>query len=199
MVVGSDRISEFDRVLQKYNGKDYNFNSIKTVSSGDRDPDAQGVEGMSGSKLRGVAMSGDEKTFKSGLASKLSDADKTKIYNLVRKNLKEAIMNEWTEEDDLIVEEALEEAEFDEKDYDDLVELGKLYEMNEVLNITQRLAKSRVMKRIGKKLARARKIASKKMKSAGKLAQMAKKAAIAKMRQKLGGAKGASYASLSIR
>ena len=56
MVVGSDRISEFDRVLQKYNGKDYNFNSIKTVSSGDRDPDAQGVEGMSGSKLR-VAMS----------------------------------------------------------------------------------------------------------------------------------------------
>jgi len=71
------------------------------VSSGDRDPDAQGVEGMSGSKLRGVAMSGDEKTFKSGLASKLSDADKTKIYNLVRKNLKEAIMNEWTEEDDL--------------------------------------------------------------------------------------------------
>ena len=197
MVVGSDRIGEFDRVLQKYNGKDYNFNSIKTVSSGDRDPDAQGVEGMSGSKLRAVAMSGDEKTFKSGLASKLSDADKTKIYNLVRKNLKEAIMNEWTEEDDLIVEEALEEAEFDEKDYDALVELGKLYEMNEVLNITQRLAKSRVMKRIGKKLARARKIASKKMKSAGKLAQMAKKAAIAAMRKKLGGQKGASYASLS--
>ena len=197
MVVGSDRIKEFDRVLQKYNGKDYNFNSIKTVSSGDRDPDAQGVEGMSGSKLRAVAMSGDEKTFKSGLASKLSDADKTKIYNLVRKNLKEAIMNEWTEEDDLIVEEALEEAEFDEKDYDALVELGKLYEMNEVLNITQRLAKSRVMKRIGKKLARARKIASKKMKSAGKLAQMAKKAAIAAMRKKLGGQKGASYASLS--
>ena len=112
MVVGSDRIGEFDRVLQKYNGKDYNFNSIKTVSSGDRDPDAQGVEGMSGSKLRGVAVSGDEKTFKSGLASKLSDADKTKIYNLVRKNLKEAIMNEWTEEDDIIAEEALAEAGF---------------------------------------------------------------------------------------
>ena len=197
MVVGSDRIGEFDRVLQKYNGKDYNFNSIKTVSSGDRDPDAQGVEGMSGSKLRGVALSGDEKTFKSGLASKLSDADKTKIYNLVRKNLKEAIMNEWTEEDDLIVEEALEEAQFDEKDYEALVELGKLYEINEVLNVTQRLAKSRVMKRIGKKLARARKIASKKMKSAGKLAQMAKKAAIAAMRKKLGGQKGANYASLS--
>ena len=197
MVVGSDRIGEFDRVLQKYNGKDYNFNSIKTVSSGDRDPDAQGVEGMSGSKLRGVAMSGDEKTFKSGLASKLSDADKTKIYNLVRKNLKEAIMNEWTEEDDIIAEEALAEAGFDEKDYEALAELGEMYELNEVLNISQRIAKSRVMRRIGKKLARARKIASKKMKGTAKIAQLAKKAAIKLFRKKLGGKKGEKYASLS--
>ena len=197
MVVGSDRIKEFDRVLQKYNGKDYNFNSIKTVSSGDRDPDAQGVEGMSGSKLRGVAMSGDEKTFKSGLASKLSDADKTKIYNLVRKNLKEAIMNEWTEEDDIIAEEALAEAGFDEKDYEALAELGEMYELNEVLNISQRIAKSRVMRRIGKKLARARKIASKKMKGTAKIAQLAKKAAIKLFRKKLGGKKGEKYASLS--
>ena len=197
MVVGSDRIGEFDRVLQKYNGKDYNFNSIKTVSSGDRDPDAQGVEGMSGSKLRGVAMSGDEKTFKSGLASKLSDADKTKIYNLVRKNLKEAIMNEWTEEDDIIAEEALAEAGFDEKDYEALAELGEMYELNEVLNISQRIAKSRVMRRIGKKLARARKIASKKMKGTAKIAQLAKKAAIKLFRKKLGGKKGENYANLS--
>ena len=197
MVVGSDRIGEFDRVLQKYNGKDYNFNSIKTVSSGDRDPDAQGVEGMSGSKLRGVAISGDEKTFKSGLASKLSDADKTKIYNLVRKNLKEAIMNEWTEEDDIIAEEALAEAGFDEKDYEALAELGEMYELNEVLNISQRIAKSRVMRRIGKKLARARKIASKKMKGTAKIAQLAKKAAIKLFRKKLGGKKGEKYASLS--
>ena len=197
MVVGSDRIKEFDRVLQKYNGKDYNFNSIKTVSSGDRDPDAQGVEGMSGSKLRGVAMSGDEKTFKSGLASKLSDADKTKIYNLVRKNLKEAIMNEWTEEDDIIAEEALAEAGFDEKDYEALAELGEMYELNEVLNISQRIAKSRVMRRIGKKLARARKIASKKMKGTAKIAQLAKKAAIKLFRKKLGGKKGENYANLS--
>jgi hypothetical protein len=197
MVVGSDRIGEFDRVLQKYNGKDYNFNSIKTVSSGDRDPDAQGVEGMSGSKLRGVAVSGDEKTFKSGLASKLSDADKTKIYNLVRKNLKEAIMNEWTEEDDIIAEEALAEAGFDEKDYEALAELGEMYELNEVLNISQRIAKSRVMRRIGKKLARARKIASKKMKGTAKIAQLAKKAAIKLFRKKLGGKKGEKYASLS--
>ena len=49
-----------------------------------------------------------------------------------------------------------------EKDYEALAELGEMYELNEVLNISQRIAKSRVMRRIGKKLARARKIASKK-------------------------------------
>ena len=199
MVVGSDRISEFDRVLQKYNGKDYNFNSIKTVSSGDRDPDAQGVEGMSGSKLRGVAMSGDEKTFKSGLASKLSDADKTKIYNLVRKNLKEAIMTEWTEEDDLILEEAMQEVDFTEEELDMLAELGEYYEMNEVLNFMQRIKKSRVMKRLSKKLARLRKIASKKMKGGKKLMQMARKAAIKVLRKKLVGKdKAAKYSLLSM-
>ena len=199
MVVGSDRIKEFDRVLQKYNGKDYNFNSIKTVSSGDRDPDAQGVEGMSGSKLRGVAMSGDEKTFKSGLASKLSDADKTKIYNLVRKNLKEAIMTEWTEEDDLILEEAMQEVDFTEEELDMLAELGEYYEMNEVLNFMQRIKKSRVMKRLGKKLARLRKIASKKMKGGKKLMQMARKAAIKVLRKKLVGKdKAAKYSVLSM-
>ncbi len=198
MVVGSDRISEFDRVLQKYNGKDYNFNSIKTVSSGDRDPDAQGVEGMSGSKLRGVAMSGDEKTFKSGLASKLSDADKTKIYNLVRKNLKEAIMNEWTEEDDLILDEALDEVEFTEEELNMLVDLGELYEVNEVLNFMQRIKKARIMKRLGPKLARLRKIASKKMKGAKKLIQLARKAAIKILRKKLVGKdKAANYKNLS--
>tara|TARA_B100000900_G_scaffold416272_1_gene450868 strand:+ start:5473 stop:9078 length:3606 start_codon:yes stop_codon:yes gene_type:complete len=199
MVVGSDRIKEFDRVLQKYNGKDYNFNSIKTVSSGDRDPDAQGVEGMSGSKLRGVAMSGDEKTFKSGLASKLSDADKTKIYNIVRKNLKEAIMNDWTEEDDLILEEAMQEVDFTEEELEMLAELGEYYEMNEVLNFMQRIKKSRVMKRLGKKLARLRKIASKKMKGGKKLMQMARKAAIKVLRKKLVGKdKAAKYSVLSM-
>jgi len=199
MVVGSDRIKEFDRVLQKYNGKDYNFNSIKTVSSGDRDPDAQGVEGMSGSKLRGVAMSGDEKTFKSGLASKLSDADKTKIYNIVRKNLKEAIMNDWTEDDDLILEEAMQEVDFTEEELDMLAELGEYYEMNEVLNFMQRIKKSRVMKRLGKKLARLRKIASKKMKGGKKLMQMARKAAIKVLRKKLVGKdKASKYSLLSM-
>ena len=92
MVVGSDRVKEFDSKLKQYNGKgDYDFDSIKVVSAGQRDPDAKGVEGMSGTKLRNLAKDGDQKTFMKGLASKLSPVDKKKVYALVAKNMTEEI------------------------------------------------------------------------------------------------------------
>ena len=43
MIAGSDRIKEFQKLADKYNGKDYNTNQVKVVSSGERDPDAEGV------------------------------------------------------------------------------------------------------------------------------------------------------------
>ena len=52
MIAGSDRVSEFQKLTDKYNGKEYNYKSIKVVSSGERDPDAEGVAGMSASKMR---------------------------------------------------------------------------------------------------------------------------------------------------
>jgi hypothetical protein len=84
LVVGSDRTQEFSKLLNKYNGRDYNFDSIDVVSAGERDPDAEGVEGMSASKLRGLAKEGDFKTFASGLAKKLTSGDAKKIYDIIR-------------------------------------------------------------------------------------------------------------------
>ena len=90
MVVGSDRISEFDKLLNKYNGKEavhgfYEFKSgIEIVSAGERDPDAQGVEGMSASKLRKAAVDGDFDSFKTGIPN-MSDSDKKKMYDDLRK------------------------------------------------------------------------------------------------------------------
>ena len=89
LVAGSDRIKEFNTLLQKYNGKEYNFKKIEVISAGERDPDSEGVEGMSGTKLRGLAKSGDFGTFKTGLASKLRDADKKKVYNIIRSVVEE--------------------------------------------------------------------------------------------------------------
>ena len=89
MVVGSDRVTEFNGLLQKYNGKNYNFDSIKVISAGARDPDAVGVEGMSASKLRAIAVEGDFDTFKTGLPKKLNDRDAKDIYDTIRSVIKE--------------------------------------------------------------------------------------------------------------
>ena len=51
LVVGSDRVREFETLLNKYNGKDYTFNSIEVVSAGGRDPDSDGVDVMSASNM----------------------------------------------------------------------------------------------------------------------------------------------------
>ena len=84
LIAGSDRVPEFKTLLNKYNGKDYNFKKIEVVSAGERDPDAEGVAGMSASKLRGIAQSGDYDTFAKGMPSKLRDSDKKKVYDTIR-------------------------------------------------------------------------------------------------------------------
>jgi len=76
VVAGSDRVDEYKEKLEKYNNVEgkhghYNFKSIKVVSAGHRDPDAEGAEGMSGTKMREHARAGNKKEFKSGLPKAL--------------------------------------------------------------------------------------------------------------------------------
>ena len=66
-VAGSDRVQAFEELLSKYNGKDFTFKSIKVVSAGERDPDADGAEGMSASKMRQAAVDNDLESFKQGV------------------------------------------------------------------------------------------------------------------------------------
>ena len=86
MVAGSDRVGEFQKLTDKYNGKEYDYKSIKVVSSGERDPDAEGVTGMSASKMRDMAKNGDSKNFKKGVPN-LSDSDSSELFNAVRKGM----------------------------------------------------------------------------------------------------------------
>jgi hypothetical protein len=92
VVAGSDRKEEMHNLLHKYNGKDsahghYNFKSITVHSSGARDPDAEGTKGMSASKMREHAASGNQKAFHAGAPSKMSDAHKAEMYKDVRKGM----------------------------------------------------------------------------------------------------------------
>ncbi len=97
LVVGQDRIKQFDELLNKYNGKDYRFDSIKIVSAGDRDPDSEGVSGMSASKMRAAASQGDFKKFKTGLPRRLQ-GDAQDVYDMVRGGMKIAEMAEQLDE-----------------------------------------------------------------------------------------------------
>ena len=90
MVVGSDRVAEFDRLLNEYNGVKgrhgyYGFDNIEVVSAGERDPDAEGVEGMSASKMRAAAVEGDYESFKQGLPAGFKDGER--LFRDVRKNM----------------------------------------------------------------------------------------------------------------
>ena len=86
MIAGSDRVGEFQKLSNKYNGKDYNYKSIKLVSSGERDPDAEGVTGMSASKMREMAKNNDYRNFKLGV-SNLSDKDSKALFDAVKKGM----------------------------------------------------------------------------------------------------------------
>jgi hypothetical protein len=81
-VAGSDRVPEFERLLKQYNGKDFKFKTIKVVSSGDRDPDAEGVTGISASTMRLYAKNNDFTSFKRGIPAGYRGAKK--LFNDVR-------------------------------------------------------------------------------------------------------------------
>ena len=93
MVVGSDRVEEFKSILDRYNGIDsrhgyYEFKGIDVISAGERDPDAEGAEGMSASKMRAAASKNDFKSFRKGVPSSLDDSDAKKMMDTVRKGMK---------------------------------------------------------------------------------------------------------------
>ena len=76
IVVGGDRVSEFTSLANKYNGRLYNFDEINVTSAGDSDPDADGIEGMSASKMRKAAAEGDFDTFQQGIPKGVSKQGK---------------------------------------------------------------------------------------------------------------------------
>jgi len=91
MVVGSDRVREFETILNKYNDVrsrhgHYNFDNINVLSAGERDPDSEGVAGMSASKMRDAASKDDLQTFKKGLPTGYRNA--TDLFKDVRKGMR---------------------------------------------------------------------------------------------------------------
>jgi hypothetical protein len=88
IIVGSDRQAEFENLATKYNGDLYNFDNIRVISAGVRDADAEGVEGMSASKMRKAVVDGDFDAFRRGTPKELNDGDTQALFDAVRAGMK---------------------------------------------------------------------------------------------------------------
>ena len=157
IVVGSDRVKEFKKILNQYNGEKnkhgfYDFKQIEVISAGERDPDADGAEGMSASKMRAAVVAGDYDSFKMGVPAGVSEKDCHNLFYAVAKGMKMKLKEEWDGEE----------------------------EMQEVLNPAQRRKMGLRMKIQAKKPAfiMKRKRSMKRAATKAKLAVRARKAAI---------------------
>lgn len=170
LVVGSDRVTEIERIVNKYNGKDFTFDSAKVVSAGARDPDAEGVTGMSASKMRAAVAANDIKAFRNGLPKKLV-GEYEAIFDLVKTNMK--------------IMEAIEE--FNDSEH-----------LNEaVLTVAQRKRRAMQMRRNKARRDTARRRLANRMATLDRLKIRARRKAIRIIRRKVAGKKGEQYNDLS--
>jgi len=95
IVAGQDRVKEFDKLSQNYNGQLYQFDNMEVVSSGDRDPDAEGMEGLSSSRMRLAAAEGDFKTFRAGLPEGVPRKSALELFDTVRQSMNVKEMKEF--------------------------------------------------------------------------------------------------------
>ena len=93
IVGGADRVKEFTKLANNYNGKLYDFDKVDVISSGERDPDGEGVEGLSASRMRLAASENDFKAFSKGLPKDLDKDSKKQIFTAVRSSM--GINEEW--------------------------------------------------------------------------------------------------------
>jgi len=87
IVGGADRVKEFDKLANNYNGNLYAFDNIEVISAGDRDPDSDGVEGLSASRMRLAAAEGDFKTFRLGMPPDMRPKDVRMVFDTVRASM----------------------------------------------------------------------------------------------------------------
>ena len=96
IVGGADRVGEFEKLANNYNGKLYQFDNLEVMSAGKRDPDSDDVTGMSASKQRKAAAENDLETFMKGVPKSLSQKDAEQLFKKIRSsmNIKEG-WNLW--------------------------------------------------------------------------------------------------------
>ena len=88
IIGGGDRVQEFEKLSNDYNGKLYDFDSVEVLSAGDRDPDGDDVSGMSASKQRKAAAEGDFAAFRKGVPASMNNTQARELYKNLRVAMK---------------------------------------------------------------------------------------------------------------
>ena len=220
VVAGSDRVEDYKSKLAKYNdGKEhahgsYKFHSITVHSSGARDPDAEGSEGMSGTKMRELAHAGKHKEFKAGLPKALHPHAK-EIADHIR-SIKEEVIVEASKLSSLdkwraaAAEREKKHDEFERKRKEDAAKgkenmsstidrlAARLKEdLDENVSLQNRMGRANRMRRNAAKLKQARAIARKRLAKTSNMRRRALKRARQLMRQRLAGDRGKKYSQLT--
>jgi nicotinic acid mononucleotide adenylyltransferase len=122
MVVGSDRVKEFERNIPKYIGTDdyKNIKKFVVVSAGDRDPDAEGISGMSASKMRQAVVDNNLNTFQSGMPTMISKREVQRVFQEIKRNMN---IREWVDMDELYM--------FIEENADLFADINTLFEADD--------------------------------------------------------------------
>lgn len=250
LTVMSDKSESWGKALKANNGKKgphghYNFKSITMKSSGKRDPKASGTEGVSGTKMRAHAKSGDHKSFKAGLPKALHPhADEImkhineaadpemvqkstvmKVRNLTKSKAPVSRITQGVDQlakgeivrQPMVRNAVLGIAKNVQNIMQDPVQANRFVQMvrknqkakpvkpkveeameiDEAMDIKQRIKRKLIMRRIRPKLKRMKKLYSKRRVPEKNIRQRARKAAIRRVRVKTTGARGASYRTLS--
>ena len=218
MVVGSDRVNEFKKQMRKYIGpnKQYKFKKFDVISAGERDPDAEGVSGMSASKMRHAAKEGNLDAFQMGVPPHVSSKDAEALFGKVQRGMgiKPFVIEGWFDINEFT--EFLEEQNIKDFDMsgegidvpaidnevwgtDGLKKKKKKFkvkeeELNEI-SMQARRNMARSAKRTAKKRARKRKMKEKRKKSTGDIKNKAQKTALNTMRNKF--LKGSKWGDMS--
>jgi len=124
IMVGADRLGEFQGLSHKYNGELYNYDQLEVVSAGDRDPDSDDVTGMSASKLRLAAAEGDFVKFAKGVPDTMGNMEKLELFNVLRRSMNVSEETEVWEVAPKLDEEGMRDAYL----VDHIYEVGNLVE-----------------------------------------------------------------------
>jgi hypothetical protein len=134
MFAGSDRVPEFKKLLNAYNGKEYNFDKIEVKSAGERDPDADDVSGMSASKMRALAIDNQDAAFLRGAPSTLKAQTRKQMLVAVRKALLGEDVMDYNH-DDRFIEFVIENSEEDAIELPSADEIAKMVDKMDITDL----------------------------------------------------------------